>query len=899
MTPQTLDDWLDDLDSPGEHPAVIRFRKDRIEKSSYRVLGGQRDAFAAGLRKRNIEAGEKIAFLAASGFRWIAGCLGTMKAGAVPVPLDVQFDDDALVHVLEDSRPRLLVTETQQARRLEKLAIDFPFETVLLDAEPNDERSWESLVSEDPADFPAAEPNDEAVLFYTSGTTGAPKGVPLTQQNLASQLDVLLNADLVGDEDRVLLPLPLHHVYPFVVGLLTPLAHGLPVVLPYSLTGPQMVRALKEGEVSVLIGVPRLYRALCDGITGKIESSGSIARTGFRGALGLSSWLRRRLGIRAGKALLHPLHREFGPRLRVAACGGSPLEDELAWTLESLGWQVAVGYGLTETSPLLTLNPPGTAKIGTVGKPIPNIAIQIAPSEKVNREDEKNEGVVGEILVRGPGVFRGYRNLPEKTQDVFTDDGWFCTDDLGSFDDEGYLSIRGRKGTLIVTEGGENVQPDHTERVYAQHPAIREIGVLEDRGQLVGLIVPEPRQAATNGEAGSLEKAIRQAVETQAKLLPSYERLAEFHTTRESLPRTRLGKIQRHKLRERYEKTAAGRETTEAKPIPIEEMTSDDRALLDDPAAEQTWNLLAQKYSDQRLTPETSLQLDLGVDSLEWMNLSLAIRKHAGIEIDEEAIGRLESVRDLLQTAADVSAHDGRTADGDPLENPEAALDDSQRRYLEPLGGVNRLISRSLFAGSRLMMRSLFRLEVEGAEHVPAGPCVLAPNHVSYLDAPAVATALSAGRLRETYWAGWTGTLFTNPVLRWLSRLGHVVPIDPQSGVMSSLAFGAAVLERGHNLVWFPEGERSQDGERLPFRAGIGLLLERYSVPVVPILIRGAHEALPPGRWVPRLRKIRVTVGKPLDPKALVQEDGTQAHQQITQALEDAVAALDSEPRSS
>lgn len=895
MTAQTLDHWLDELNSRGEKPAVVEFQKDQIRQFSYEDLARVANSFAAGLRERGIGAGEKIAFLAASGFRWIAACLGTIKAGAVPVPLDVQFDDEALVHVLKDSEPRLLIAETRQAARLEKLEIDSQFEMVFLDDDESEGQSWNRLMADSSSEFPSPGPDDEAVLFYTSGTTGAPKGVPLTQRNLASQIEVLLDADLVGDEDRVLLPLPLHHVYPFVVGLLTPLARGLPIVLPYSLTGPQMVRALKEGKVTLIIGVPRLYRALADGITQRVESGGRFTGAAFRCALRVSTWLRRGLNVRAGKLLLRPLHREFGPNVRVAACGGSPLDDDLAWTLESLGWQVAVGYGLTETSPLLTLNPPGEAKIGTVGRPVPNVELKIVPMDESEPKQDSNDKTTGEIVVSGPGVFGGYRNLPEKTDEVLTDDGWFHTDDLGFLDDEGYLHISGRKGTMIVTEGGENVEPNRLEKVYAGHPAIREIGVLEEDGKLVGLIVPETHGAGqTNGDGEELEQAVGQAVETQGKELRSYERLSEFQLTRESLPRTRLGKIQRHKLRERYETAATGREQTEAEPISIEEMASEDRAVLDDAAARQVWDLLAERYSDRRLTPDTSLQLDLGVDSLEWMNLSLTIGRRAGVEIEEAAMGRIETVRDLLKESADASAQGGQQDLGDPLEDPEASLKEDQRRYLEPLGPLNAVVSRSLFGVSRCVMRTVYRLDVKGAERLPDGPCVIAPNHLSYLDAPAVAAAIPPKRLRETYWAGWTGSLFTNPVLKWLSRLCRVVPIDPQSGVISSLAFGAAVLDRGHNLVWFPEGERSPDGELKPFRAGIGLLLERYSVPVVPMAIEGTHEALPPGRAVPRLRKVTVTFGDPLDPKSLTQAGEKEPHQQIAKALRDAVAGLKS-----
>jgi long-chain acyl-CoA synthetase len=291
------------------------------------------------------------------------------------------------------------------------------------------------------------------------------------------------------------------------------------------------------------------------------------------------------------------------------------------------------------------------------------------------------------------------------------------------------------------------------------------------------------------------------------------------------------------------------------------------------------------------------VRLDLKIDSLEWMNLSLAIRRHASVEIDEEAIGRIETVRDLLAEVTEASAADEPIDQISPLDDPEAALSEDQQRYLQPHGRLAAMLARGIFALNRWLMRLVFRLRVEGAERLPDAPIVIAPNHASYLDAPAIAAALPWQRLRQTYWGGWTGTMFTNVFMRLLSRLTHVVPVDPQRGVMSSLAFGAAVITRGHDLVWFPEGERSTDGKLQPFRSGIGLLLEHHRTRVVPAVIDGAHEALPPGRWLPRPRSIRVTFGQPLDVRAVMEDGGDEeTSERITTALQNAVAAMTGSP---
>lgn len=189
-----------------------------------------------------------------------------------------------LCSALEDSGAKLVFTTGEGASRIEGLEMEAAPELVLLDAE-DDERGWRRLLSDASGELPQVEPEDPAALFYTSGTTGTAKGVPLNHRNLAFQLNTLLEADVVAEEDRIMLPLPLHHVYPFVVGMLTPLAVGLPIIMPHSLTGPQIVRALQEGEVSLIVGVPRLYDALYSGIEDRATSGSRIVAGLFKSSV--------------------------------------------------------------------------------------------------------------------------------------------------------------------------------------------------------------------------------------------------------------------------------------------------------------------------------------------------------------------------------------------------------------------------------------------------------------------------------------------------------------------------------------------------------------------------------------------------------------------------------------
>jgi long-chain acyl-CoA synthetase len=899
---RTLQSLVDSLINHGDHSAIVALHKEGNETWSYAQLAEHSGQFARRLLRQGLAPGDRIAIVARNRPEWLAACLGIVQAGGVVAPLDVQFADDVLAGVLEACQPRWLVTTTDEAERLNQLDLVASPPFILLDGDGDDERHWRQLAGEGNPTVHTVEPDDPSVLFYTSGTTGPPKGVPLTHRNLAHQLNYLSTQELVVASDRVLLPLPLHHVYPFALGMLLPCYIGIPIVLPAALTGPQIVRALTEAEVTAIIGVPRLYRALFEGIQTQIAAVGWLARPLLRVALALSLWLRRRWGVRGGRWLLRPLHRRVGPLLRVLASGGSPLDPDLACQLEGLGWPIAIGYGLTETAPLLTLNPPGSARLGSVGFAIEGIDIRLAAetSSGADQDEDRSrsgdEHNLGEIQVRGPSVFNGYDRAPEKTAEVFTDDGWFRTGDLGYFDDDQFLYISGRVSTLIVTEGGENIQPDQVEEAYEQHPLIREIGVLQRDNQLVAVAVPEVGDIQPQSQ-DEVYEIVQQAIEESGQPLSSYQRLANVVVSRESLARTRLGKLQRHKLEAHYDRAQADDAAEELGPIAVDAMSDRDQAFLENPTARQVWQWLAERYPDRRLTPDTRMQLDLGIDSLAWLNLSLELRQRTDIELTEEAVSHIQTVRDLLHAVVEASEAGEETPQAQPLEEPDAVLSAEQLEWLRPLSPGMRLLARPLHGVVWLLMRLYFRLDVEGREHLPEqGPYIVTPNHLSYLDPLAVAAALDYRTLADMHWAGTADIVVTNPVMQLVSRLARVLPIEPERAAISSLAAGAAVLKRGRSLIWFPEGMRSHTGRLQRFQPGIGLLVDHFDAPVAPIWLSGVGEALAPGQFWPRPVRICVRVGQLLTPEQLRRDgEGEEPHQRITQTLRQRMLDLSSQ----
>jgi long-chain acyl-CoA synthetase len=434
------------------------------------------------------------------------------------------------------------------------------------------------------------------------------------------------------------------------------------------------------------------------------------------------------------------------------------------------------------------------------------------------------------------------------------------------------------------------VVPEDVEKVYLEHPAIREIGLLLRAGRLAAVIVPDPARVRTS----EVENAVRGAIAGQSRRLHGWQRVTEYAITRESLPRTRLGKLRRHLLPDLYERARqGGKKGPEAqRPARLDELSTEDRALLEHPAAGQVWKWLTTRYREQRVTGDTSPQVDLGVDSLEWLNLTLELRARAGIELSDETIAGIGTVRDLLRAATEAS--EAASPAASPLERPEETLRPEQRRWIEPPGALTRVAGIGFYGLNRAVLRRLFAVRARGLEHLPArDPFVLAPNHRSYLDPFVIACVVPRLRLETTYWGGFAPLLFANPPARLLSKVTHIVPVDPERAAISSLAVGAAVLARKRNLVWFPEGQRSRTGELQRFMPGLGMLLDHFRVPVVPVFVHGTEQALPPGRAFPRPVPVTVAFGPALDPEDLARRGrGKDAAERITDALRDAVAEL-------
>ena len=858
-TVQTL---LKDMSARGDHEAVTTFRDGRCRTASYGVIAHDALSLACGLRNAGAKAGEYALLLGPNSADWVIVRLALAAAGLITLPLDdlaPPAEIDRLADTMSVGWSFCAPTHLEAVRRVTPPGRVFS----LKDNECGEMAGWRSLLIS-PAALPQVDPSAPTVLLQTSGTTGPPKFFELSHRHIWANVGALATEGLVGSDDRLVLPLPLHHVYPQVVGLLTPLTTGATIVFPETVTGPALLEAIRSTQASGIIGVPRLYEALAFGLEQTVARRGYLFGSLYRLSLAFSTAASRRFGVHIGRILFAPLRRRLSPKLNLLISGGARLDVTLTWKLAGLGFDVRSGYGLAETASTITGNLPGRERLGSEGRPFQGGEVRI---------DEPDKDGAGEILLRGPNVFECYVD-PVITQAAFTPDGWFRTGDVGHLDDDGFLYVTGRIKETIVLGGGKKVSPEEMESAYGQSPFIAEIAVLEQAGGLVGLVRPDEAAIARAGHHRP-DDVIRVALSDAGGALASYQRLAGFALTRHSLPRTRLGKYKRFLLPQLYALAQRG----QGAPSPA--LAAADYTLLDEPRAAAIWRLLDEHFGERLRGLDDHLAIDLGIDSLAWITLSLAIQQATDVDFSGADLARLTTVRDLIDAVQQAPA-------GSAIHSTGAA-----NPWMAQVSPLARALATMLYSINRWLMRLVFRLNVTGNDNLPAhGPFIVACNHLSDLDPLVVAAALPPDMRRQTRWGAAATRLIAATTLRPLYVALGLFPLsDTQPAV--GLACARATLDRGDVLVWFPESWRSPDGNLQDFRPGVGHLVIGTDIPIVPACIKGTFEALPRTRRWPRPTRVSVRFGRPVSPADLVVDEKTANEPSlIAQALKSVVGQL-------
>ena len=832
-----------------EKVAIQMKAGDRYQKYSYRDVLKQVNSVASSLVRRGIEKGDRVAILSENRPEWMIAYLAVVACRAVIVPLDAQLGEKEVSLLLSSSEAKAIFVSASCRRKLP--GKDSPL-IILFD--PDDGILFsDMLATRSDASFPPLPAaNDPAALLYTSGTTGDPKGVMLSQYNLASNLASVIKLDLFDHRDNFLCILPLHHTYPSMGCLLLPLSLGASVTILNSLKGPDILACMKETGISIIVGVPQLYAGLRRAIFDEIDKKPRLLRTTVRFLLTSNKLFRNMIGINVGKFFFQAVHEKFGPQFRILASGGARLEPDVYSDMTNLGFTLLEGYGLTETSPIDTFNPLSKRKAGSIGIPVPDVEVRIANSDENGR---------GEIAVRGPNVMLGYYKKPQETSEVIRD-GWFYTGDLGYCDADGYFFITGRSKEMLVLSTGKKIFPDELEKFYKQIPSIKEICLLEGERGLEAAVVPNFDYLRKMNLSNSRE-TIAFAIEDLAKELPPYKRITGLKIFKEDLPATRLGKLRRSKVRELYQKEGESAESTVQKT---------DNGLLADPVAKRLLECLLPFSSKKWIVPDDNLELDLGLDSLARVEVVVSIEKTFGISLPDSFGAEVFTVNDALLRIKERLAS-GPLMAGDKVQlswadilaqEPDAAARDTIQLEFGQFWKSVRFLSTYTLS---FIMKIYGRLKVSGLENLPEkGPYLITPNHLSLADAPVVMAALSWETGSQVFFLG-AKEYFGGPVTSKIAKFMQVIPVDMDTRLYNALQLSAYVLRNKKVLCVFPEGSRSRDGSIKEFKKGVGIVAKELGIPVVPVAIRGTYEMLPTGSKIPYPSKIFVSFGKPIQPE--------------------------------
>jgi long-chain acyl-CoA synthetase len=498
------------------------YRKFTFERVGKLVKGLQKK-----LKGMEVEHGERVALLSENRPEWAISYLAITSMGAVAVPLDAMSHKEEILPLLEDSQPKAIILSRKYIDYVQRT--NWENRKILMEEIEGMELEIKNL------EF-SVELDDLAAIVYTSGTTGTPKGVMLTHRNL--MFDVLSTASLfdLGPGDNFLSVLPLHHTFETTAGFLGPFYKGCTITYAESLKSYNLLRNLQETGVTIMCGVPLLYQLFYEGILREIEEKKLMLV--FKILLGLSKFFLKVVGINLGKTFFGTIHRKFGGKIRFFVSGGAAIDPELVKNFELLGFTILQGYGLTESSPVLTCCTLRENRVGSVGKPIPGVEIKIAGNEPV-----------GEILAFGPNIMKGYYKRKDLTAEVIDQRGWLHTGDVGYLDEDGYLYITGRAKDVIVTASGVNVYPEEIEGLLGKIPLIKEAcilgakvkeGLRKGTEEVVAVVVPKE---------GVGEEEIKLAINELNSRLADYKRIARIIFRKEELPKTRLLKVKKYALR--------------------------------------------------------------------------------------------------------------------------------------------------------------------------------------------------------------------------------------------------------------------------------------------------------------------------------------------------------------
>ena len=824
---------------------AMRIERDgRKEQYTYADLRELATRAAGFLASEGIKPGERVMLVSDNAPEWGMTYFGVLKAGATCIPVDPESSTDEIINFAEAGSAAAIIL----SEKLNQKHVDLRDRLAQAATAP---RVW---TFEDLFALPDETTEDERIallpqrvhaqsvasLIFTSGTTGRPKGVMLSHRNFTSMVSMLSSVFDMSTRDGVLSVLPMHHTFEFSTGFLTPLSRGAQITYLPELTSEALAKAIKNGHVTGMVGVPALWELLHRRIKNRLyERSDWIGKTAD-GLIRANAWLRDKTPLNFGQVLFYPIHEGLGGRIRYFISGGSALSEKLQRDFQGLGFTILEGYGLTEAAPVLTVTRPENRMLtGSVGRPLPGVEIKIV---------EPDLSGVGEVIARGPNVMVGYYEDDQATRDALVE-RWLYTGDLGRIDDSGNLYLVGRSKEIIVDTNGKNVYPDELEEVYSHSPYIKElsiVGLPDGIGEKVAcLVVPDDEYDITLPRA-ELHRLIEEHFREVSASLPYYKRVKVLQFTSVELPRTATRKVKRREIVSMMQS--------------LDQSPKAGRAMESGTAqGDASWLIGIIATVSNRQRDEISINSrfsDLGFDSLMFVELATAIENAGGSISAPERFNEIQDVREL---ASVVNRRPGSTVSREarPVERRNA---DDEIRIPSLLKTVGNKAADAL---QRMFYDGFLNTAYEGRSNIPPHTnFIVAANHCSHLDMGLTKMALGDAGNDLVALAAADYFFDTKYKRAVMENFTNLVPMERTGSLRQSLRHALSFLARGYNALLFPEGTRSITGEMADFKPVVGYLALHARVGILPVYLIGTHEAMPKGSTIIKSRDVGARIGR-------------------------------------
>ena len=756
---------------------------------------------------------------------WVYSFYSVWDKKEVNVVLDASSNPNEIAYVISDSQPKTIIcSDFSEERILEAITIANYQDKARIINIDKENIDFNSIGSEyDNVTLQNPEGDETAVMLYTSGTTGSPKGVMLSSNNIIGEIDGIVEKDVLQANDQMIALLPFHHILPLMATLLLPLREGASIVFVEKIASKEILDVLEKNNVSVMVGVPRVFKLFYDSIKQQIQAK-FITRKIYAIAEKINS-------KRFSRMIFSKVHKKFGGHLNVMVSGGAKLDPEIATFFNVLGFTVCEGYGLTETSPVLAVNSIKYNKVGTVGKALYNTELKIVDEE---------------LWVKGPQIMKGYYNKPEKTAEVMTEDGWFKTGDLAEIDKDGYLTIRGRKNSMIVLSNGKNIDPETVENkiMGLSGPLIKEIGILGHEDKLAAIIVPDLLEFRKQG-INNIQTYLKDVIENYNLTASNYKKVLDYKLVENELPKTRLGKTKRFMLPDLYKKDEKVKEKVE------EPQTQEYQAVKE----------FVAKLKGFEPGPEENLELDLGMDSLDKVELLAYVESTFGIKIDEEKFAEMPNLK-LLSEYIEEKAEFFMNSEVDWKK----IIDKAPNREIKNGWLINAL--RPLIY---VILKVYFRLKIDRTNKISDEPQIFVANHQSFVDALVLGALIPSKIQKKTFFLA-INWYFKKGIMKYVADNGNIILVDIDKNVKETVEEIALHIKNGKNVLIFPEGARTKNGKVAKFKKVFAIIAKELNVDVQCLGIKGGYEAYSRFMKFPLPKKIEVTVLEKIKPEGTYEE---------------------------